>query len=88
MPVIQCTDADGANWEVFEVERLTNQREAVRARLADGWLCFQRADGHKVRVARGDYPENWATIPAAELLALTARGLPAQPALFSTKHRD
>src|SRR3954462_4324007 len=86
MPVIECTDADGASWEVFEVDRLTNQRAAVRARLADGWLCFQRSDGHKVRVARGDYPPNWASLPAAELLTFIARGLPAQPSLLPRRN--
>ena len=88
MPIVQCTAADGAEWEVFEVARIADAHEAVRPRLAGGWLCFQRGDGHKVRVGRGDYPVDWATLPEAELLALMAHGLSAQPSVLPRRASD
>lgn len=88
MPVIQCSGADGAEWEVFEVARLSDQRDAVRPQLAAGWLCFQRNDGHKVRVARDAYPDNWSLLPTEQLLELMSRGLPSQPSVLPRIKRD
>jgi hypothetical protein len=88
MPVIQCTDAGGAQWEIFEVTRVTEKRDAVRPQLSEGWLCFQRADGHKVRVARGEYPQQWQQLPPDRLLELIPRGLTAQGSVLPRLKRD
>ena len=82
MAIISCSGSDGVVWEIFEVARLTDDIHAVRPQLAAGWLCFQRNDGHKIRVGRGAYPENWAILPQPDLLALMDRGLSTQPSVL------
>ena len=60
-------------WEVFEVER-SAMPKAVRPVLGDGWLCFQRP-GHRVRLAKGRYPETWSSLSDLELEGLMGQGL-------------
>jgi hypothetical protein len=79
MPLIRCTDDAGAEWEVFEVVRTDARRDMVRDQLANGWLCFQRADGYKVRVAKEHYPTDWSNLPADAVLAILASGVPVVP---------
>ena len=70
---------DGSQWEVFAVERLTSRREAVRDSLADGWLCFQDQQGHRVRVPRSNVPADWDKLAPLDLLALMSFGVRAKP---------
>jgi hypothetical protein len=41
----------------------------------DGWLCFQRSDGHRIRVGKAHYPPNWAELDNAALERLARSGL-------------
>jgi len=77
------SDVDGIEWEVFAVEKITSRPEAVRESLSDGWLCFQRKDGHRIRVPRANIPGNWEKLESGDLLALMANGLPAIPKAHS-----
>jgi hypothetical protein len=88
MAVVRCTDATGVEWEVFEVGRIATRREIVREQLANGWLCFQRSDGHKIRVAREHTPNEWQALSPASLLALMNFGLPTTPAIGVRERRD
>ena len=65
--------SDGNTWEVFEVERTANPK-AVREPLGDGWLCFQSA-GKRIRLGKGRYPDDWASLSASDLEGLMRLGL-------------
>jgi hypothetical protein len=88
MAVVRCTDAAGAEWEVFEVGRIATRREIVREQLVNGWLCFQRSDGHKIRVAREHTPAEWQSLSSASLLELMTFGLPTTPSIGVRERRD
>jgi len=72
MATLRGIDRYGAEWSLFEVDRRT--RRQLSPHVADGWLCFERADGHVVRIPRGEYPRDWSKRPVAELLELIGRG--------------
>lgn len=68
MSTLNGTDRFGTAWSIFEIDRSSDR--VLNERAPDGWLCFQRADGHLVRVPRGEYPRDWWTSPIASLLRL------------------
>ena len=67
MPSREYRDPSGIQWDVFEVHRLTDRRDAVRPALASGWLAFVSA-GEKRRLPK--YPADWMQCSDDELLEL------------------
>jgi hypothetical protein len=76
---IRFLDGSGQEWEVFEVVRVADGREAVRSELANGWLTFQSSGGVGARLGKGQYPAGWEQLPPAELEALMRNGVHANP---------
>ncbi|HEY4307671.1 MAG TPA: hypothetical protein VGM82_24565 [Gemmatimonadaceae bacterium] len=72
--IFRCQDEEGADWEIYEVGAVTDAGQGIRVALVRGWLCFERNDGHRVRVVKGTYPDDWSKLAPNELLALRAYG--------------
>ncbi|HEY4303529.1 MAG TPA: hypothetical protein VGM82_03635 [Gemmatimonadaceae bacterium] len=68
MPTLSGIDKSGTSWSIFEIDGSVDRAHDQRG--PGGWLCFQRADGHVVRIPRGEYPHDWRTSPIATLLEL------------------
>jgi hypothetical protein len=87
MPSVSFRDDAGDTWDVHEIRRLTPDNESVRPELVNGWLCFQRADGKKVRVPKTKYPVAWDELSPADLQALLADGLAVRAGLPAVSRR-
>ncbi|MGH7662967.1 MAG: hypothetical protein ACRENI_01520 [Gemmatimonadaceae bacterium] len=74
MALREFTDSAGKAWKVWNVAlddiSASTRAEDFLADCADGWLCFE-SDKEKRRLI--DFPEDWNTLPDAELEQLCAR---------------
>ena len=75
MDLLHFTDAEGREWEVWEVGARPPLANQVAAKPTPRWLCF--ASGTEVR-RLVTYPPHWHTLPPSDLAALLARATPGR----------
>ncbi|HYH81365.1 MAG TPA: hypothetical protein VEX86_16290 [Longimicrobium sp.] len=61
------TDKQGRSWRIWHVVPQSAVLIQSSPEMGRGWLCFE-SDGDKWRLVQP--PENWATLPNAELMEL------------------
>jgi hypothetical protein len=85
MELLHFRDAEGQEWEVWEVGARLPIADRVSAKPTPRWLCF--ASGSEVR-RLATYPPHWHTLRPSDLAALLARATPArQVPPLNTPHR-
>jgi hypothetical protein len=83
MVLIHFTDAQGTEWEVWEVGARAAPADVLspvvprQERTPERWLCFASATERRRLVL---YPERWHAMSPAELDALCRLATPARPA--------
>ncbi|HET9634855.1 MAG TPA: hypothetical protein VFP26_02910 [Gemmatimonadaceae bacterium] len=73
-------DPDGIKWQVWEIKPEVADRLGGAARvhpdLAEGWLCFESANGEKRRLA--PVPADWTRYSFPRLIALWRSATPGR----------
>jgi hypothetical protein len=75
MELLEFRDADGREWEVWEVGARPVVADQAGAKPTPRWLTF--ASGPEVR-RLVTYPPHWYSLPPSDLVALLARATPAR----------
>ncbi|HEY2066071.1 MAG TPA: hypothetical protein VGG84_08950 [Gemmatimonadaceae bacterium] len=94
MPLRVFQDHDGQEWRVWFVMP-AGSPGMLGESFRDGWLCFERTDGHdRRRLAIADAPPAWDGLPDERLDTLRKSAEPAQrsatlgQASLETNQRD
>lgn len=73
-------DPDGIKWQVWEIKPDVAGKVGGTARvhpnLADGWLCFESANGEKRRLA--PIPPDWTRYTSSQLIGLCGSATPGR----------